>query len=218
MTRNEIASHIILSLSGGRLNSGMSVRRPQALSAVDIAIRYMFLVDYRERRQLEQRDELASNVTGVIDANLAKPVEFDIIHDETDEYAYAFIPVGITIPSHRWLREVRAKGGRAPGIKLEGGRAQAAGFEPRMAGGNFCYWSERGTDQWKLVFKSISPLIRSGEAVIVIDPSQYGPDEPLPIPFGREADVIRVATEILVNQRQIPQDLTHDNTDNVPNQ
>jgi len=185
---------------------------------VDAALRTMFLVDYRERRQLEQRDQLASNITGVVDANMAKPIDFDIIRSDDEYYAYALLPVGITVPSHRWLREVRVAGGRSPGIKLEGGRGQAAAFEPRMAGGNFTYWAERGKEQWKLFFDNLSPLIRSGEAVLVLDPAEYGADEPLPIPFGREAELIQLAMQLLTQQRQIPQDMTHDSNDNVSNQ
>lgn len=193
MTLDEMTGAVLLVVSGGVATTDVSVREWDIRSCIPAAVNYAITGDYWANIQRDKDREIPNSFVS----------EFEFTSVSTETNGKEFLPfdkVIVNIPGNGGIRYVQDDCGNQ--------------YAPRTLGvSKKCYWDKVMEENMEYQFKSKKiylfgrpPLTEKFFVGAVQDVSEMSGSDQLPIPAGREPEVIDMLVSLFSNQRMQPKD------------
>lgn len=202
-TISKLARLVLRSIGGGVITADLDPQQPTVEYYVGLALKYVFVEDYRRNRREEAMLEGSVDITTFVDRQFLVQYEKDVQID--DEEKFVDIPKPMAISNNRWLDRVFVN--RRNGFVLLKTPDEVRSVEDELDV-TFAY-----PENNRIYFINLSPLVGKVKVIMVPDPSSLESDESVSLPPGLEVKVVEMATAFFRGTRDIPKDLLNDNID-----
>lgn len=212
MTKGEMIENVYIFLSGGQLNADLNIKREDIASMLAPAVNLVVLQESRIRRQESiQGSTWESSSTGV-DADFLGTFYLDVLEDVQRGLRYINPTVRVVpLPSSRGIDTIAPMQGDLPFQKMKGQYEDAnlAGVLRNVVR----YWFERiGTEQ-RIFFKNIPQSVDKVILKAVVSANDLKDDDEVPLPSGKEFEVLQLLQQWFSGAKQFPEDLRNNNSD-----
>lgn len=204
MTTSELTGTVLLRVSGGVPTSDVAVREWDIRSCIPAAINYAITGDYWANIQRDDDREIPNNF-------VAEEEYSGVSVDGKNREYLPFDTKIVNIPGNGGIRYVQDDCGNI--------------YSPRAMGvSKKCFWDkvlaenlEYRYTQGKIYIYGRPSLTENFLVGFIIDSSELDADAELPIPAGKEPEVIDMLVSLFSDQRMQPKDYIIDRIDPVNN-
>ena len=203
---SKLATLILRSIGGGVISDDLQPKRPTVEYYVSLALKYVFIEEYRRNRRDEITNPYSHDISAFPDREYFTTYKLPVIRE--DDEVYVDLPVGpLSIPGNRWLDRAFVK--RSESFVLVRVPDEVRSLDPKELGGNTIAYPENR----KVFFLGLSPLTGEVSVAMAPDPLGLGAEAALNLPSGVEYKVIELGKQFFLGTKQVPKDLINDNTD-----
>lgn len=226
-TRAELTSLVVSDLKVRGTDA--DIHEAVIRKAIDVAIRYFFVADYREsRREMMRLDGKSSRRHNPVSPAFVRRFDLDVLKEDSRSAAgdtRLYVSLSATpmlFGRMHWLREVYPHvEGLNPhdfiggGFRVLSDRMQLRGIDAQVMQGIVFAYPEIIGDDFRVYLFNALPLIEKAVVYYAPDPSSLSDDEELLLPNGIDMKVVETAVNFFLNPRQMPDDLVLDEKDDA---
>jgi hypothetical protein len=212
MTKGEMIELVYLYLAGGQINADLNIKREDISAMLAPAVNLVVLQESRMRRQESMQGATWESTSTGVDADFIGTFYLDVLFDTQRNLYYINPKIRVVpLPFNRGIDTIAAMQGDLPFVKMKGQ------FEDANLNGilrnQVRYWFERIDTEQRIFFKNIPTSIDKVILKAVVSANDLKDDDEVPLPSGKEYEVLQLLQQWFSGEKQFPEDLRNNNSD-----
>jgi hypothetical protein len=214
-TKAELVEQVYLRVTGGKPSPDVKIQRVDIPLYLNAAANYVITKEIRDRR----RENLQS---GSIFADERVSGEFlntyivDVQYDTQRGFRFIKLPARLqSLPNGNGLQSVGLLSSETSFVRMRD--QYEDGFIQAVFSRTTRYWYEKIAEQEVLFFKNISPIVEQVVLRMVASLDSMRDDDLVGIPDNLIPELIDLALQFFLGQRQTPADMLNNNADDLTN-
>jgi hypothetical protein len=215
-TKAELVEQVYLRVTGGKPSPDVKIQRVDIPLYLNAAANYVITKEIRGRR-------LDNLQTGSIFADDRVSSEFlntyivDVQYDAVRQFYFIKLPARLqSLPNGDGLQSVGLLNAEVPFVKMRNQYEDA--YIQQVLNKTTRYWYEKVSGVEVLFFKNISPIINQVLLRMVASLDSMQDDDLVGVPDNLIPELIDLALQFFLGQRQTPADMLNNNADDLTNQ